>query len=160
MFTVTRHLLAVIAIASIGLVSGEAVALSTEVSLEPTQDPRTKRPAASMSVIVTNVPADCTRMKISAQTRIRGDRPSIVTVSSVRVDPNLNTGQIRLRFRTMPARSSGVTEKVNFQATCTNSAGVSTKSQSNGGTLNQCNGDRVIRGLARTASTITPVLNY
>jgi hypothetical protein len=159
-FTVTRCLLAVISIASIAFVSGEAVALSTEVSLEPTRDPKTKRPTASMSIIVTNVPADCTRMRIFAQTRIRGDRASISTVSSLRVDPNRNTGEIRLRFRNMPARSSGVTEKVNFQATCTNGSGVNTKSESNGGTINKCNGERVIISLAETASTVRPAVSY
>lgn len=160
MFTVTRRLLAVIAIASIGLVSGEAVALSTEVSLEPTLEPGTRRPAASMSIIVANVPADCTRMKIFAQTRVRGARASIVTVSSLRIVPERNTGVVRIRYRNMRARSSGKTEKVNFQATCTSSSGVSTKSENNGGTLNKCNGERVVTDLAGVASDTKPSISY
>ncbi len=104
-------------------------------------------------------------MKVFSQTRVRNRRPSIETVASVRVRTERNKGKITLRFRYLPTNSSGVTEKVHFQVTCTSSAGVDTVSQSNGGTLNLCDnlaGDttRVVRGLAGQASATTAAVIY
>jgi predicted thioesterase len=67
---------------------------------------------------------------------------------------------VTVRFRHLPANSSGKTEKVNFQVNRINGAGVKTVSQSNAGTLNKCDGARVVRGLADSASETKAAVIY
>ncbi len=160
MFTGVKYSIALLTVALLGVMVQEASALTTEVALQPTRNPVTNAPTASLSVIANDVPRDCTRMTVFSQTRVRNRRPSIETVASVPVRTERNNGKITIRFRYLPTNSSGVTEKVAFQVTCSNSAGDKTVSQSNGGTLNQCDNKRVVRGLAAQVNATTPVVIY
>ncbi len=160
MVTGARRSIILLALACCGVLAQDASALTTEVSLQPSTNPSTKAPTASLSVIADRVPSDCTRMIVYAQTRERGERPSVTEVTRVRLDPARNTGRVTLRFRYLATRSSGKTEKVNFQVNCTNSAGVKTVSQSNAGTLNKCGDTRVVRGLADAASDTKAAIIY
>ncbi len=160
MLTGARRSIILLAVACCGMLAQDASALSTEVNLQPTRNPDTGAPTASLSVIANDVPSDCTRIKVFAQTRMRGARPAVRQVASVRVRPEKNTGRVTVRFRHLPANSSGKTEKVNFQVNCINGAGVKTVSQSNAGTLNKCDGARVVRGLADSASETKAAVIY
>ncbi len=160
MLTGARRSIILFAVACCGLLSQDAGALTTEVNLQTTRNPATGAATASLSVIANDVPSDCARMRVFAQTRVRGARSSVQQVAAVRVDPERNQGKITVRFRHLPTRSSGKTEKVNFQVNCTNEAGETTVSQSNGGTVNQCSNKRVVRDLAGLVSAANPAVIY
>lgn len=160
MVTAARRSIISLTVACCAMLAQDAGALTTEVALQTTRNPTTGAPTASLSVIANDVPSDCTRIRVFSQTRVRGARAAIQQVASVRVNSERNQGRVTIRFRHLPTRSSGKTEKVNFQVTCNNSGGQKTVSQSNGGTLNKCDNTRVVQQLAERASKTKAAVIY
>ena len=161
MLTGARRAIILFAVACCGLLAQEAWAFSTEVSLQPTQDPETGAPTASLSVVQGDLGwHDGVRIDIYAQTRINGARTPFRRVARVRVDPEKIKGPVTVRFRRLRTKSSGKIERVIFQVYCINSEGARMASENNPGLLNKVGGGRFVRGLAGQLRAMKPVVTY
>ena len=164
MLTGARRSIILFAVACCGLLAQEAWAFSTEVSLQPTQDPETGAPTASLSVVQGDIGwhdgEDCVRMDVNAQTRSNGVTTPFRRVARVKVNPKKNKGQVTIRFSRLPTKSSGKMERVTFQVHCINSEGARTASENNPGTLNKVTGGRVVRSLVSQLRARKPVVIY
>jgi hypothetical protein len=146
--TGARRSIILFAVACCGLLAQDAGAFSTEVSLQPTRDPETGAPTASLSVVQGDIGwHDGVRIDIKAQTLINGVRTPFRRVARVRVNPKKNKGPVTIRFRNLRTKSSGKIEKVIFQVYCIDSEGVKTGSENNASTLNKFKGGRFVHDL-------------